>query len=425
MESRKKDAGVKASGPDMARARLDIAAWALFALLFGTVGFSAYWFAPARPSGGQAYAGIMLPPPGEVSGPTGSIGRTEAVVMDGETVSIGILPSPLGTGGAESMRLLEARLETLQREVVSLRRRVLQMTEFSDGYSNRLASLETGTGGGLITGSVENSIPAPAQPRLADIAAGTSQRSEPLHDAGDLPKLDPKDAERPQAAVSLPRPDPRKTVQATVETRPAPETLAETSSSAAKPLAASDISAIMSPAGAVPESPGSSYEGRTAALSSTPEPVRPVRIVGLPVSGTPAPETTAAIPPEPAPEDAQTQREDLDAALMIRPVDPAGRTIGSADRIGRSDFAIEIGRYASRSAASDGWENFASAHTDKMSGLRALTQPAGEGSESVRLLAGPFANAAAASVACLRLEVDQKACSPTLFSGEPLLESFR
>ncbi|MEH0073103.1 hypothetical protein V6L75_00755 [Pannonibacter sp. Pt1] len=425
MESRKKDAGVRGSGSDMARARLDIAAWALFALLFGTVGFSAYWFAPARPANGQNYAGVMLPPAGEVSGPTGSIGRTEAVVKDGETVSIGLLPSPLGTGGAESIRLLESRLETLQREVVSLRRRVLQMTELNDGYSNRLASLETGTSGGLITGSIENNVPAPAQPRLADIAAGTSERSGTLHDAGDLPKLDPEEAKSPKTAVSLPKPDPRKTRQAAVETLPAPETLADPGSAAAKPLAASDISAIMSPAGAVAESPGSSYEGRTAALSSPAEPVRPVRIVSLPASSTPPPATTAAIPPEPAPEDAQTPPEDDGSALMIRPVDPAGRTIGSADRIGRSDFAIEIGRYASRSAASDSWETFASAHTDKMSGLRALTQPAGDDPESVRLLAGPFANAAAASVACLRLELEQKACAPTLFSGEPLPESFR
>ncbi len=425
MKSRKKDAGAGAPGSYMARARLDIAAWALFALLFGTVGLSAYWFAPARPGGGQAYAGIVLPPAGEVSGPTGSISRTGPVVMDGETVSIGILPSPLGTGGAESMRLLEARLETLQREVVSLRRRVLQMTELSDGHSNRINSLETGTSGALVTGSTENNVPVPAQPRLADIAAGTSQRSEPLDEAEDLPKLDPEEAGRPKAAVSLPKPDPRKTVQASVETKPAPEALPDKDPSTAKPLAASAISAIMSPAGAVSESPGNSYEGRTAALSSTPEPVRPVRIVGLPGPGTPAPETTAAIPPAPAPEEALTVPEDPAADLIIRPVDPAGRTIGSADRIGRSDFAIEIGRYASRSAASDSWESFASAHTDRMSGLRALTQPAGDDSEAVRLLAGPFANAAAASVACLRLELEQKTCAPTLFSGEPLLESFR
>lgn len=424
MKSRKKDAGAETSGSEMTRARVDIAAWALFALLFGTVGFSAYWFAPASSGGGQAHAGIMLPPAGDVAGPTGSIKRTAPVVMDGETVSIGILPSPLGTGGAESMRLLEARLETLQREVVSLRRRVLQMTELNDGYSNRLASLETGGSAGLVTGSTENKVPAPAQPRLADIAAGTSEPAAPLHDAGDLPRRDPEAASHTKTVVSLPRPDPRKTRESTVETLPAPETQAGRNPSAGKPLAASDISAIMSPVGATAESAGSSYGGRAAPTASTPEPIRPVRIVGLPGSSTPAPETTASIPPEPAPEDTKAAQEDP-IALMIRPVDPAGRTIGGSDRISRSDFAIEIGRYASRSAASDSWESFASAHTDKMSGLRALTQPAGDDPESVRLLAGPFANAAAASVACLRLELEQKTCAPTLFSGEPLLESFR
>lgn len=450
MKSRKKDASVEASGSSVVRARLDIAAWTFFAMLFGVIGWTSFWFAPARTSAGSAYAGIMLPPPGDLNGPTGS------VVKDGETISIGVLRSRAGTGSADAMRLLEARLETLQREVITLRRRVTQMSEQDGAQSKTPASLET-VSSDLVTGSTGGTEAAPQQPSLASISAGspepadhrsnqqaaspdrgpdsrqTSTRqqepSERLHDAGDLPALDSK-APRQQAAVALPRPDPRKQIRTAVETRPAPETQAAAAAGPAsgsiseRGLSASEISAVMAPAGAMPESPAATFARRAEAMKPRQQPVYPVRVVELPKSasaGNEEPQTTASIPPQQAADESTLSLQDITDALMIRPADPAGRMQGRSDRIGRSDFAIEIGRYGSRSAASDGWDAFVSIHSDRMSGLRALTQPAAEGSEEVRLLAGPFANAAAASIACLRLEVGETACSPALFSGEPLL----
>jgi hypothetical protein len=453
VKSREKDAGVMASGPSVVRARLDIAAWAFFAMLFGVIGITSFWFAPARKSTGTAYAGVMLPPPGDMNGPTGSI------VKDGETVSIGVLPSYRGSGGAEAMRLLEARLETLQREVVTLRRRVMQMSELGSAQPDLPASSETDSSS-LTTGSVGGTHPPLEQPPLSGIDAGKAKPaesrpsapasstasstaastanapdgklngmearaiSESPHDAGDLPLLDPK-APGLQAAVALPRPDPRKHLRAAVETRPAPETVAAASAGAGKSLSASDISAAMAPAGAAPESPAAALASRNEAMKPKQQPAYPVRVVALPRSasaGNEEPQTTASIPPELAPSENPLSLQDITDALMIRPADPAGRTQGSADRISRSDFAIEIGRYASRSAASDGWDAFQSTHSGKMSGLRALTQPAAASGEDVRLLAGPFANAAAASIACLRLEISQNSCSPAFFSGEPLLD---
>lgn len=375
MRSRQKDAGMSESGAALLRSRYLLAGWSFAAVLFGIVGVSAVRFSPSPDieRNARAYAGLPLPATGaEGVGPTGSI------VADDETVSMGLMPSAGGMANAEAMRLMEAQVDTLRRELVALRRRAEMLSEQNRVQSERLAALEKAA---MPFQGDEMRVPKPGSPKPAEPQA--SPQSTPAATAR-------------TATVPQPRPAP-------VETMPAPETSAQ-----AQPMASR-----------APEQPRSNPEAMTAeVVPQVRAPAAPVRVVELPKATPAEPVATGSIPTAEVTPPAITR--DLTEAMVIRPVDPSGRTLGSSATIGRSDFAIEIGRYASRAEADAAWIGFRDAHKDRMADLRALTAPV-EGADGIRLLAGPFANAALAAVACLRLSEDgTSACRPTFFVGEPL-----
>lgn len=370
MRSRQKDAGMSESGAALLRSRYLLAGWSFAAVLFGIVGVSAVRFSPSPDieRNARAYAGLPLPATGaEGVGPTGSI------VADDETVSMGLMPSAGGMANAEAMRLMEAQVDTLRRELVALRRRAEMLSEQNRAQSERLAALEKAA---MPSQGDEARVPKPAEPQTATQS--------------------PQTAGSKTATVPLPRPAP-------VETMPAPETSAHVQPMATRAPEASRGNPEAMTAEVVPQV-------RAAAA--------PVRVVELPKATPSEPVATGSIPTAEMTPPAITR--DLAEAMVIRPADPAGRTLGSSATIGRSDFAIEIGRYASRAEADAAWIGFRDAHKDRMADLRALTAPV-EGADGIRLLAGPFANAALAAVACLRLSEDgSSACRPTFFVGEPL-----
>lgn len=372
MRSRQKDAEMPEAGASLLRSRYLLAGWSFAAVLFGVVGVSAVHFAPTPDieRNSRTFAGLPLP-----LGGTDRVGPTGSIVADDETVTMGVMPSAGGMANAEAMRLMEAQVDTLRRELVALRRRSEMLAEQNRAQSDRIAALEKS--GASVPAEAERT-PRPGVPQ-----------SQPDAKAPGTPKPEQK-----VSAVPAPRPAP-------VETMPAPETRA----------------GIEPPVVAVP------VRGNPEAMTAEPvkvarAPATPVRIVDLPKSGAAEPVATGSIPQTEASPDALTR--DLAAAMVIRPADPSGRTLGSSTVIGRSDFAIEIGRYASRAEADAAWTGFRDVHQDRMADLRALTVPV-EGADGVRLLAGPFANAALAAVACLRLSEDgSTGCRPTFFVGEPL-----
>ncbi|ADZ70755.1 SPOR domain-containing protein [Polymorphum gilvum] len=347
----------------VSRARFSAAAWAFAAILCAVVGLSAVRFAPGPGSVADRLAGIVLPPQGPV-GATGTI-STGTIATDGETLSVGILPSAGGVANAEANRLLESQIDTLRLEIVALRRRLSVLAEQNRAYSDRLAALEAG-----------RPIPLPDDAFQAPAGGGN-----------------------PDAVTPVPAPAP-----SSVETLPAPET--------------------------------SSRSARIARPEPPVPPPAPVRIVELPRPDR-APETTGSIDPAaigagPAPSADQARDLATDLAkdlaripdenlpLVIRPLDPAGRIQGGAGSVGRTDFAIEIGTYHGLADAGAAWSEFEARFGDRMAGLRALVAPVEGDGARLRLLAGPFANAAGAAVACLRLSADARPCRPAFFLGDPL-----
>ena len=114
--------------------RLSVASWAVAAILFGSVGVASVQFANAPGNFGNRFAtgGLPLPAPGPVS--------TTASVNTPYTVGIGS-PQVVPFADAKSTELA-SHLETLQLQVVAMRRRLETLSEQNRIYSTRIAALE-------------------------------------------------------------------------------------------------------------------------------------------------------------------------------------------------------------------------------------------------------------------------------------------
>ncbi|MXN66982.1 hypothetical protein GR183_18875 [Stappia sp. GBMRC 2046] len=145
------------------------------------------------------------------------------------------------------------------------------------------------------------------------------------------------------------------------------------------------------------------------------DPATPVRIVALPKAGEPA--TVGSIPDEGTP---PASGEDRKAVISIAP--PAGKTAGEA--LSRTDFAVDLGLYPSEDAA----RKTLSAIKEHLALLEGTLEPrvrpapaaSGGRKDEVRLLIGPFANAADAAAACVLLSAREVPCRPNIFAGTPL-----
>ncbi len=435
-----------------------MAAWGFAAILFGSVALASMRFASPIPATAGPSAsvssttGITLPGPGDVT-------TTGSVVTNGELIHYGVYPSQK----AQSNREIESEFATLRAEVVSLRRRISMIAEQNRIYSDRLAAIEqgdlTGTGRNSSTASMTNrtsrgnialgngltepdrmTAPPPAYktPNVTkETPASTRQlsASQSTEQQGHAP-LTPLDligrVNPPETSGSSRVPVPAKPQ---VETLPAPEAGAESSrpvgsvSSVRRiPINNTDL--------AQTTSVQSIDQGSSQSESKPDLPQRELSqaaeatvTVRLPVEEkTTDPVTTASIPPEPKGSSAATSRPSpyvLDQQMLM-PSHPAG-TIRSMSQmpIGRTEFAIELGRFATPDLAAQAWQDLRSRHSsDELQGMTPLIDASSLSSGETRLLLGPFANAADAAISCLRLAVDKKTtCQPAVYIGKRLSPS--
>ncbi|WP_186395169.1 SPOR domain-containing protein [Stappia sp. TSB10GB4] len=283
--------------------------------------------------------------------------RTTASVTSRTAGGIEVYPSEGGTEGAQARRIMQAELDTLRREVAELRRITSVLNERNRMLAERTVGPENA-----------NSVQA------AQAASGFQQDVDAAVDAR---------AGSATAVETLPAPNVRK----------APDKTVPASTAAAPDKEVADLIG--------------------AAL---PDNLRqPVRIVALP--GSEPPGSTASIPasagqdthPTPAlPSLAVTQ-----AAGHIAP--------GSAERIQRTDFAVDLGSYASQADAEAAWSKLRSARKDLPEQLQSHILAAETG-DGVTLYAGPYPNAADAAMTCVHISDEGIRCRPVPFPQVRALE---
>ncbi|WP_417668642.1 hypothetical protein [Roseibium sp.] len=350
--------------------RLFVLSWALAAIFAGMVGMASVHFAPGKTPRPDAYAGVRLPP----SGPVGS---TASIGLNGQDVSVQVLDSLNGRMVTSSSQMERGQIETLQRQVVALRRRLAMMSEQNVAYSRRISALEE-----AIVSTERKDAPLLEQ-NAPGSAIDMSERSVPV------PAIPRKDEQTEQQTIA-PVPTKKSEPVNRIEVLPAPETLPRKIQT---------------------------YRQAQAEIPQATKPHEPVRIVKLPsVQQTDSLIATASIPDDPEPEttDVETDAEDI----LVRPSSPAGRASGPGKAaIGRTDFGAVVGRYTSKEEAQAAWSEFQTQNAERMQDLTAVTAPSEMASGEIDLLVGPFANAADAAVACLQLLSITETCHPALFVG--------
>lgn len=375
------------SGPD----GLALAGWGFAAVLAFLFASAAWQFTETPQETAQR---LRLPANGPVE-ITGSTGQTQ---------DVGIYGTPQALGKPSAMeKLLTEDLTALKRDLIAVRRSEATQRETNAALKERLAGLEqqlvavnetlTSTRKELAT------IDKPPVPTAADLAE--VQRSMPNVATRAVP-LSPQDVAEARS------PD-------------MPSTVADAAVSelAADPIETGSISKT------------SRYGPAT------------VRRVDGPVEG----EAANASPPPPADAFKKTESRLLPIDAPLPPIDgpapaPAGISHGPAlprskpgsekvvaavpadtgdAAVSRSEFGIDLGGFATMAALKQHWKTFASEHPDLRS---TLTPRAGisekDGSLEVRLIAGPFVNAADAIVLCAKIGANGKPCQPALFSGQPV-----
>ncbi|MEM1046000.1 MAG: SPOR domain-containing protein [Pseudomonadota bacterium] len=89
----------------------------------------------------------------------------------------------------------------------------------------------------------------------------------------------------------------------------------------------------------------------------------------------------------------------------------------------RTEFAIDLGGYASLATLAKGWRDLKTKQKALVGDLAPRASLSDKnGRLEVRLVAGPFANAAHAITLCAQLQAAGRACQPTLFIGQPVAD---
>jgi hypothetical protein len=325
--------------------------WGGAALLFGVVGMSSVFLTQPGAPAGQRYSMTQLPPAGDVP-TTASIGAQKGSGME-------IYPSVGGTDAAQARHQIKGEVETLRREVAALRRTVAVLQE--------------------------------RKAILAEKIAETSSTSAPEPDAASEPARQPtrfNDALDAAVEAIAGKPVP-------VETIPAP------------------VAPLSRKAPPKPPAPRFAEKNLPASLRE------PVRIVALP--GVETPSSVASIPatdgnPPTTPPAPGVRAPGEPAGTELSVSGAAGRMSGEAgNRIGRSDFALDLGRFGSRADAEGRWAEIRETQTALPASIssRILEDPQSRG--ELRLVAGPFPNAADAAAACVYLSSGDITCSPVLY----------
>jgi hypothetical protein len=130
-------------------------------------------------------------------------------------------------------------------------------------------------------------------------------------------------------------------------------------------------------------------------------------------------ETLSLLPPGLAPDEddvaATGKRTFVMLGNRIIPLPARSRPAIEAER---SAFGLDIGGAPSREAAKALWDYLKGGEAEFLAGLQPLART-GDG-EEVRLILGPYADAADAAGACARLSRGGTACTTTLYAGESL-----
>ena len=330
-----------------------IALWGGGAMLFALVGISSMFLSPTPLQPGTRIVGRALPQQGDV--------RTTASITPRGPEGIEIYPSSGGVEGEQARRALKAEMETLRRQVAELRRAMSVMQE-------RNAMLSAGP----------REDDADAHPGIAPAGDATTEQAAAPDVSDDI-----------DAAVDARAGEPRP-----VETLPAPPARHQQSRTAPR------------------ANPSSTVDTRTAdrrrmVEESLPEALRnPVRIVAAP--GIEAPASVASIPQGSAPVPAAKEKP------LLSITGAAGRiALESADRIERTDFAIDLGTYPSAAEAEAAWNELKTTQSQLPQTLE--TRIIDEADGSVHLFAGPYPNAADAAAACVYLGSGAITCRPVTY----------
>ncbi|SDU10770.1 SPOR domain-containing protein [Stappia sp. ES.058] len=329
-----------------------ISLWGGAALLFGVVGVSSVFLTPPGGHSPQRFSNTQLPPAGDV--------RTTASIGAGnDRPGLEIYPSAGGTGAAQARHQIKGEVETLRREVAALKRTVAVLQERKAILAEKLDDVQ----------SVETRDP--------------DQASAPVRQPT---RFNAKLDAAVEAIAGKPGP---------VETMPAP------------------VGRVTRRAPPKPAAPRFAEETLPANLSE------PVRIVALPGAEPPAnvasvPTAENTEPALPAVPGARPPTKPDDARLSISGA--AGRISGAAgNRIGRSDFALDLGRFESREEAEGRWAEIRETQPALPATIssRIVDDPQNPG--ELRLMAGPFPNAADAAAACAYLSSGDITCLPALY----------
>ncbi|MBD1545745.1 hypothetical protein [Roseibium aggregatum] len=366
--------------------RLSLLSWAFAAILFGSIGFASLQFGrEAGPDRMSARYGQILPPGGDVA-TTASIGNSAG------DPQVALMPTVNGRIATGADEIKNSQIETLQREVVALRRRLGALAEQNVSYSRRIAALEE---------ELKQGVAAKTE------ATPNSKSAQPAPMPGKVKAAPPKPPAATSASphpasphkVEMPVEQSDKAVQKRIESVPAPETLSGNDTEMRKQLQQSSQAAI-------------------AAAGNKTGPDRifePVRIADLPKAGA-DPVVTGSIAPADTPEPADVKPP------LITPSKPVGRSKGAGTSlINHSDFGAVVGRYPSPQKAAEAWKTFQEQNEERMRDLRPVIAKS-DMDDNYALLVGPFGNAANAAVACLRLLEVTGTCHPALYVGDPLPE---
>jgi len=372
--------------------RVGILSWAFAALVMGTVGLASYQFGSRAvlPSASRLMTGALPLPPG------GDVSTTASISSSASPMPVNIMRMPEQAIQQGSSALAASQIEVLQREVVSLRRRISALSDQNLTYSRRIAALEKEVALAKLAGTGksgparEETFVGPAEPGPGVVITKAAPETGPLRsDANPVPPVALAAGEKAMTApeqklpVSLPKTSPRM------------------------------ISIYRNPEATLP-TPDFGFNAQ-----------EPVRIVKLPEVGA-EPQATASIPTRSAASPPEmfnaTPTTTSPQPPMITPSNPAGKLRGSGDsQLNRSDFGAVIGYYRTDAGAAKAWADFKEQNEERMRDLRPLLMDRQEPEGGVALLVGPFANAADAAIACLRLLDVTETCRPALYAGDPLV----
>ncbi|KZM49159.1 hypothetical protein [Labrenzia sp. OB1] len=377
--------------------RVGLLSWAFAAVVMGTVGLASFQF------GGQAMlssskrmlTGTFTLPPG------GDVATTASIRSVGTSTPVEIMRLPGNAAYDDASGLTRSQIEVLQREIVVLRRRLSALSEQNLAYSSRIAALEQ--------------------------EVTETRSSATAHSAPGSTKTPP----RPGVIVTKAAPDGAPRKSASRQTVPKPVAKAE----ASRPETANASSAVQT-APAELQTLRTSPEAmpRRISIYRAPEPAvplpdigintqEPVRMVALPdAAGTP--QTTGSIPPQSVmpPPEAFNATPTSPQPMIVAPTYPADKPRSrGGSQVKRSDFGALIGHFETEAAAAAAWARFKDQNRDRVHNLQPLLSSQLDEKGGIALIVGPFANAADAAVACVRMLEVTALCHPTIFAGETLV----